>query len=88
MITDSLQSLQYRKCFLSSFPGSVNILNSCLKDIIIITEFTFISLKNINIFRRVFKFVDYVLGNPLETEGFQIVSITNPWSHVPGLNEE
>lgn len=45
MITDSLQSLQRRKCFPSAFPRSVNILNSCLTDIIIITEFTLISLK-------------------------------------------
>lgn len=86
MITDLVQSLQRRKCFHSAFPGTVNILNSCLKDII--TEFTLISLKKINTFRRVFKFVDYVLGNPLEIKGFQIFSITNPWSHVPGLIEE
>lgn len=64
MITGSVQPLQHRKCFHSAFPGTVNILNSCLKDII--TEFTLISLKKINTFRRVFKFVDYVLGNPLE----------------------
>lgn len=48
MITDSVQLLQRRKCFPSAFPGTVNILNSCLKDIIIIiTEFTLISLKKL-----------------------------------------
>lgn len=47
MITDSLQSLQRRKCFPIAFPGSINILNTCLKDIIIITEFTLISLKKL-----------------------------------------
>lgn len=45
-------------------------------------------IKKINTFRRVFNFVDYVLANPLEIKGFQIFSITNPWSHVPGLSEE
>lgn len=45
-------------------------------------------IKKINTFRKVFKFIDYVLGNLLEIKSFQIFSIINPWSHVPGLSEE